>query len=112
MSHFAIQEKHCPSRSEEPCRTFAAFGYVAPSSGADVSPQRGSGVHPSAPRLRREAEHKPNRSAFRTYSFGVYVVVCRGPNCRARGAMPLRRRLVHLLRGDSSVHTLGYSCFG
>ena len=43
---------------------------------------------------------------------GVYVVVCRGPNCRARGAMPLRRRLVQLLRGDLTVHTLGYSCFG
>ena len=42
----------------------------------------------------------------------VYVVVCRGPNCRARGAMPLRRRLAHLLRGDPSVHLLGYACFG
>jgi (2Fe-2S) ferredoxin len=42
----------------------------------------------------------------------VYVVVCRGPNCRARGALPLRRRLAHLLRDDPTVHLLGYSCFG
>ena len=26
--------------------------------------------------------------------------------------MPLRRRLAHLLRGDPSVHLLGYACFG
>jgi len=42
----------------------------------------------------------------------VYVVVCRGPNCRARGALPLRRRLSRLLRGDPTVHLLGYSCLG
>ena len=42
----------------------------------------------------------------------VYVVVCRGPNCRARGALPLRKRLVELLRHDADVRLLGYSCFG
>lgn len=42
----------------------------------------------------------------------VYVVVCRGPNCRARGAMPLRGRLVKLLKDDPRVHLLGYACFG
>jgi (2Fe-2S) ferredoxin len=42
----------------------------------------------------------------------VYVVVCRGPNCRARGALPLRKRLFSLLKQDPSVHVLGYACFG
>ena len=42
----------------------------------------------------------------------VYVVVCRGPNCRARGALPLRHRLVKLLRHDADVQLLGYACFG
>jgi (2Fe-2S) ferredoxin len=42
----------------------------------------------------------------------VYVVVCRGPNCRARGAMPLRTRLVQLLKHDPHVQLLGYACFG
>jgi (2Fe-2S) ferredoxin len=42
----------------------------------------------------------------------VYVVVCRGPNCRARGALPLRHRLVALLRNDPEVRLLGYACFG
>ncbi len=42
----------------------------------------------------------------------VYVVVCRGPNCRARGAMPLRQRLAKLLRGHPTVRLVGYSCFG
>jgi (2Fe-2S) ferredoxin len=46
------------------------------------------------------------------YALGVYVVVCRGPNCRARGAMGLRKRLVKILRNDADVHLLGYSCFG
>ncbi len=41
-----------------------------------------------------------------------YVVVCRGPNCRERGALPLRKRLAELLRGDASTALLGYSCFG
>jgi (2Fe-2S) ferredoxin len=42
----------------------------------------------------------------------VYIVVCRGPNCRARGAMPLRRRLARLLKDDAEVCLLGYACFG
>jgi (2Fe-2S) ferredoxin len=42
----------------------------------------------------------------------VYVVVCRGPNCRARGAMPLRRRLVNLVKQHPDVQLLGYACFG
>lgn len=46
------------------------------------------------------------------YASGVYVVVCRGPNCRARGALPLRRRLVRLLKHEPSVQLIGYSCFG
>lgn len=41
-----------------------------------------------------------------------YVVVCRGPHCRERGALPLRQRLVRLLRGSSEVRLLGYACFG
>jgi (2Fe-2S) ferredoxin len=46
------------------------------------------------------------------YASIVYVVVCRGPNCRARGALPLRRRLVKLLEHEASVELIGYSCFG
>jgi (2Fe-2S) ferredoxin len=46
------------------------------------------------------------------YASGVYVVVCRGPNCRARGAMPLRKQLVKLLAHDPDVQLVGYSCFG
>jgi (2Fe-2S) ferredoxin len=42
----------------------------------------------------------------------VYIVVCRGPNCRARGAVPFRRRLVKLLEHDPMVRVIGYSCFG
>ena len=49
---------------------------------------------------------------FARYASGVYIVVCRGPNCRARGAMPLRRRLVKLLAHDPDVQLIGYSCFG
>jgi (2Fe-2S) ferredoxin len=41
-----------------------------------------------------------------------YVVVCRGPHCRERGALPLRRRLVELLRGDPATRLVGYACFG
>ena len=41
-----------------------------------------------------------------------YVVVCRGPNCRERGALPLRKRLVDLLRHEPSASLLGYACFG
>jgi (2Fe-2S) ferredoxin len=41
-----------------------------------------------------------------------YVVVCRGPNCRERGALPLRQRLVELLRQEPSARLVGYACFG
>jgi (2Fe-2S) ferredoxin len=41
-----------------------------------------------------------------------YVVICRGPNCRERGALPLRKRLVQLLKDDPETHLLGYACFG
>jgi (2Fe-2S) ferredoxin len=41
-----------------------------------------------------------------------YVVVCRGPHCRERGALPLRKRLVELLRGEPSTRLVGYQCFG
>jgi NADH-quinone oxidoreductase subunit F len=41
-----------------------------------------------------------------------YVVVCRGPNCRERGGLPLRKRLVALLRGEPGVRLVGYACFG
>ena len=41
-----------------------------------------------------------------------YVVVCRGPHCRERGALPLRKRLVHLLKNDPETRLLGYACFG
>jgi (2Fe-2S) ferredoxin len=42
----------------------------------------------------------------------VYVVVCRGPNCRARGGMPLRKRLSTLLKDEPSTQLIGYACFG
>jgi (2Fe-2S) ferredoxin len=41
-----------------------------------------------------------------------YVVVCRGPHCRERGSLPLRKRLAGLLRGDPNIKLVGYSCFG
>jgi (2Fe-2S) ferredoxin len=41
-----------------------------------------------------------------------YVIVCRGPNCRERGALPLRTRLRELLRDRPATELLGYSCFG
>ena len=40
------------------------------------------------------------------------MVVCRGPNCRERGGLPLRKRLVELLRHEPDAHLVGYSCFG
>jgi (2Fe-2S) ferredoxin len=42
----------------------------------------------------------------------MYVVVCRGPHCRARGAMRLRKNLVKLARTNPNLHLAGYSCFG
>lgn len=45
-------------------------------------------------------------------SGACYVIVCRGPHCRERGSMPLRKRLVQLLRGQNNAKLLGYHCFG
>jgi (2Fe-2S) ferredoxin len=42
----------------------------------------------------------------------VYVVVCRGPNCRARGGLQLRKDLVRLLKHHPSTTLIGYACFG
>jgi (2Fe-2S) ferredoxin len=42
----------------------------------------------------------------------VYVVVCRGPHCRERGSLPLRQRLVELLKHEPAAQLLGYACFG
>jgi (2Fe-2S) ferredoxin len=42
----------------------------------------------------------------------TYVVVCRGPNCRARGSAPLRHRLAELVRGLPATSLVGYACFG
>ena len=41
-----------------------------------------------------------------------YVVVCRGPNCRERGGLPLRKRLIQLLKGEPNARLVGYACFG
>ncbi|MCA1647276.1 MAG: (2Fe-2S) ferredoxin domain-containing protein [Chloroflexi bacterium] len=41
-----------------------------------------------------------------------YIVVCRGPNCRERGGLRLRKRLVALLKGDERARLVGYACFG
>jgi (2Fe-2S) ferredoxin len=42
----------------------------------------------------------------------TYIVVCRGPNCRERGGLGLRKRLVELQRGEPRVRLVGYACFG
>jgi (2Fe-2S) ferredoxin len=42
----------------------------------------------------------------------TYVVVCRGPHCRERGGLSLRKRLVALLKANTSTRLVGYSCFG
>ena len=39
-------------------------------------------------------------------------MVCRGPHCRERGSLPLRKRLAELLGREPSVRLLGYACFG
>jgi (2Fe-2S) ferredoxin len=39
-------------------------------------------------------------------------VVCRGPNCRERGGLGLRKRLNALLKGDGRASLVGYNCFG
>ena len=41
-----------------------------------------------------------------------YVVVCRGPNCRERGGLELRKRLVQLFKNDAVAQLVGYACFG
>ena len=41
-----------------------------------------------------------------------YVVVCRGPNCRERGGLELRKRLVQLFKNDAAAQLVGYACFG
>lgn len=41
-----------------------------------------------------------------------YIVVCRGPNCRERGGLRLRQRLVELLKGEPQARLVGYACFG
>jgi (2Fe-2S) ferredoxin len=41
-----------------------------------------------------------------------YIVVCRGPNCRERGGLRLRKRLVELVRHEPVARLVGYSCFG
>jgi (2Fe-2S) ferredoxin len=53
-----------------------------------------------------------SREAFLSYASNVYVVVCRGPNCRARGSFPLRKRLATLLKHHPTAQLVGYSCFG
>jgi (2Fe-2S) ferredoxin len=40
------------------------------------------------------------------------IVVCRGPNCRERGGLHLRKRLVELLRQRAEPRLVGYACFG
>ncbi|HEV7664206.1 MAG TPA: (2Fe-2S) ferredoxin domain-containing protein [Chloroflexota bacterium] len=42
----------------------------------------------------------------------TYVVVCRGPHCREKGSLTLRKRLVHLLKGERRAQLIGYACFG
>jgi (2Fe-2S) ferredoxin len=46
------------------------------------------------------------------HSVPAYVVVCRGPNCRERGSLPLRKRLTELVRHEPCVDLVGYACFG
>jgi (2Fe-2S) ferredoxin len=41
-----------------------------------------------------------------------FVVACRGPNCRERGGLAFRKRLVELLRHAPSTRMVGYACFG
>jgi (2Fe-2S) ferredoxin len=40
------------------------------------------------------------------------VVVCRGPHCREKGSLTLRKRLVELLQGNRQARLIGYACFG
>lgn len=41
-----------------------------------------------------------------------YLVICRGPHCRHRGAGTLRARLARVLRGREDLRVAGYACFG
>ena len=59
------------------------------------------------------------REEFERYSSIVvqalstsYIVVCRGPNCRERGGLGLRKRLTALLKGEQRASLVGYNCFG
>ena len=59
------------------------------------------------------------REEFERYSSIVvqavsssYIVVCRGPNCRERGGLGLRKRLSALLKGEQRASLVGYNCFG
>jgi len=63
--------------------------------------------------------HLPNEKGLSQYAILIvsasvanYIVVCRGPNCRERGGLPLRKRLAELLRREPSAHLVGYACFG
>jgi (2Fe-2S) ferredoxin len=47
-----------------------------------------------------------------TASATTYVVVCRGPHCREKGSLTLRKRLVQLLKGERRAQLVGYACFG
>jgi (2Fe-2S) ferredoxin len=42
----------------------------------------------------------------------TYIVVCRGPNCRERGGLRLRQRLIELVRHEPVTQLVGYACFG
>jgi len=59
------------------------------------------------------------REEFERYSSIVvqavstsYIVVCRGPNCRERGGLGLRKQLSALLKSDQRASLVGYNCFG
>ena len=41
-----------------------------------------------------------------------YIVVCRGPNCRERGSLRLRKRLAELVHKEPRANLVGYACFG
>jgi (2Fe-2S) ferredoxin len=65
------------------------------------------------------AHPNSTREEFERYSSSVvqavstnYIVVCRGPNCRERGGLGLRKRLSALLKGEERAALVGYNCFG
>jgi (2Fe-2S) ferredoxin len=59
-----------------------------------------------------DASHTAPSSETQSTAQTRYVIACRGPHCRERGALPLRKRLVELLRREPQVRLLGYHCFG